>query len=508
MSTRSHFPISILPIVPYQVREGSNNTTITNRQLNRMMQPINMETNGIMNSTKCRWIGSSLAFFALSISSLADAQAFKETFPRIGAYEIGSGLQISDPNYRQAVARNDILILGMWRRWSKPDDVTGKQLSIRDVVVDIRRRAALAGNSDIRIGKYSAINESSSDPNNNASKETWDKLHSEIGPGYPVNNDWYARTKTGENTSSFSGTWHANLTEYVKRDSNGDTYPEWLVENYYKEFFRDIPEFDMWYFDNWFYRPRVKADWDGNGSNDDKNSESVRRAFRKGYVNALNRVRKLDPGLMVMGNVDGEVSTNDGMLTEPEFKGKLTALYEGAIGLSYSAEGWGGWELMMQQYQTTLRNAQQNILLMTVHGAKDDYALMRYGLASCLMDDGYYYYTSIKNQYRSALWFDEYDVELGRAVDPPQFGAWKSGVYMRRFENGMVLVNPKGNGRQTIQIGSGYQRLKGTQDPKTNNGKIVDSVTLSERDGLILIKSGDFKKNAPPKPPVLSFVSP
>ena len=116
------------------------------------------------------------------------------------------------------------------------------------------------------------------------------------------------------------------------------------------------------------------------------------------------------------------------------------------------------------------------------------------------MDDGYYYYTAEDIRYRSALWFDEYDADLGRAIDPPQFRAWQNGVYRRRFENGVVLVNPKGNGSRTVQPGPGYNRIDGTQDRTVNNGQAANSVTLAERDGIVLIS--DQSTRAPrPKPP-------
>ena len=469
----------------------------------QMLQIIVGRITGIL---MCRWIGCLLLCVTVVFPPLAAAQVYKETYPRIAGIEIASAHRITHPEYRQALARHDILILGMWKGWSKTDDVTGEKLSIRDVVVDIKRRAALIGNDGILIGKYTAFNESTSDPNNTASREKWDKLHSEVGPGYPVNNDWYARTKDGEHTSSYPGNWNTNVTEFVQRDRNGDTYPEWAVRRDYEVFFRDIPEFDIWYFDNWFYRPRVTADWDGDGLNDDKNSETVRKAFRQGYVNAMRRARELAPQLIVMGNVDGDASSNNGMLTEPEFRGQIIALYEGAIGLSYSSENWSGWKTMMRQYQTTTMNAQDNVAAMTVHGSADDYALMRYGLASCLMDNGYYYYTSIEGQFRSALWFDEYDVNLGYAIDPPQFNPWQQGVYRRRFQKGMALVNPKGNGTRTVQMELGYSRISGNQDKVTNNGQTVSSLTLVERDGIILVNSQSPGENAKPKPPILSQV--
>jgi len=238
MWTASHFFGGNFLIVSsqFEAREMPNMIFITRRALPLIL------------------LSTSLAFPCHAV-----AQDFKESFPRIGAYEIGSAFNVTNPDYRQTLAKNDILILGMWRRYSKPDDVTGVQLSVGDVATDIRRRAEAMGNGGIHIAKYSAINESSDNPGNGASGEKWDKLHNEIGPGYPVNNDWWARTKDGEHTSSWEGQWHTNLTEYVQRDQNGDTYPEWTVEENYNVFFKDIPAFDMWFFDNWFYRPRVDA---------------------------------------------------------------------------------------------------------------------------------------------------------------------------------------------------------------------------------------------------------
>jgi len=410
---------------------------------------------------------------ALLLPPLAAAQTYKETYPRLAAIEIASANKVTNPDYRQALSKHDILIFGMWHGWAKRDTVSGDVLSIRDVVVDIKKRAKASGNGGILIGKYTTFNESGSNPDNPKTNVKWQKLHNETGPGYPVNNDWYARTSSGENTSSYPGNWLTNVTDFVRRDSNGDTYPEWAVGIDYGRFFRDIPEFDIWYFDNWFYRPRVTADWDGDGKNDDKNAESTRKPFREGYARGLRRAKKLAPNLIMMGNVDAEASQNWGMLTEAEYRGTLTALYEGAIGKSWSTETWSTWERMMKQYQTTIFNAQDNVAAMTVHGPKDDYALMRYGLASCLMDNGYYYYTSHKEEYGSTYWYDEYDVDLGRAIDPPQFKAWQSGVYRRRFEKGIVLVNPKGNGTRTVAIEAGYKRIDGSQDGSQRISKLI-----------------------------------
>ena len=454
------------------------------------------------NTSVAQRVCGLFVIFLLLFSSHAQGQSFKETYPRIARFDMRNSNDLGDPEFRQRLARHDILVLGTWRGFSVTDNVTGERLRLRDVVVDIKNRAQSIGNRGILVGKYTNINESGNNPDNSASRDKWDKLHSETGPGYPRNNDWYARDKNGEHTGTWPGSWLTNVTDFVQRDANGDTYSEWVVRRDYDLFFRDTPELDLWFFDNWFYRPRVDADWDGDGVDDDRNDPAVRTYFRQGYRDALDRARELAPGMVFMGNADGDAPSNNGMLTEPEYRGQLTAIHEGAMGQDWSAETWGGWKMMMRQYQTTIFNAQHNVAIMNVKGDEHDYAMMRYGLASCLLDNGYYYYSLSDRTYTANFWFDEYDIDLGRAIDPPQFDEWQNGVYRRRFENGMAIVNPKGNGTRTVQIGPGYKRFSGTQDPSTNNGQVAESVTLGERDGLILVRI-DGPATDRPKPPVL-----
>jgi lysophospholipase L1-like esterase len=64
---------------------------------------------------------------------------------------------------------------------------------------------------------------------------------------------------------------------------------------------------------------------------------------------------------------------------------------------------------------------------------------------------------------------------------------------MRRYSNGLVLVNPSKSAGATISVGTGYQRLAGTQDVTTNNGQAVNSVTLGPRQGLLLVKTSSIE---------------
>ncbi|MFD2270373.1 hypothetical protein ACFS07_02465 [Undibacterium arcticum] len=57
-------------------------------------------------------------------------------------------------------------------------------------------------------------------------------------------------------------------------------------------------------------------------------------------------------------------------------------------------------------------------------------------------------------------WFDEYEVKLGKPLDPPQTKPWRDGIYRRRFENGLVLVN-LGFQPGSIDVEPGYTHFRG-----------------------------------------------
>jgi hypothetical protein len=75
---------------------------------------------------------------------------------------------------------------------------------------------------------------------------------------------------------------------------------------------------------------------------------------------------------------------------------------------------------------------------------------------------------------------------LGTAAEAPPTAPTASGIWMRKYTNGIVLVNPTTTA--SVSIGPGYKRLSGTQDPVTNNGQAVDVITLNPKNGLILMK--------------------
>jgi len=189
-------------------------------------------------------------------------------------------------------------------------------------------------------------------------------------------------------------------------------------------------------------------------------------------------------------------------------------LYEGFFGVRWSHNTYFEAPDTLLMYNN-LRNALKGpqLLMINVHldqkhsdNKVPKYQYVRYTMAFTLMNDGYYS-PNASEQYNVARfqWFDEYDLAgtattswMGLAVDPPQLEPWKQGVYRREFQRGLALVNPKGNGKKTITIEPGWRRIKGKQDPTVNNGNLATTITMEERDGIILIREGEAPEVEPP----------
>src|SRR5262249_565194 len=92
----------------------------------------------------------------------------------------------------------------------------------------------------------------------------------------------------------------------------------------YTVFFRRVPEFDIVYFDGVMQQPRVKADWDSDGQDDDPADPRILAAHYAGHAAQWEHVRKLQPRSLLMGN------TADADLSKAEWRGG--GCFEGGMG--------------------------------------------------------------------------------------------------------------------------------------------------------------------------------
>lgn len=384
-------------------------------------------------------------------------------FPRLLGMNIGQK-HYNDPNYQEQLSRYDIVVLGFYRGWGS------NPAAIRGVAQKLKKR-----NPAIKIGQYGVLNELRDVAHDVALADSRKKVNVA---------GWWLRNGTGSRVqwTSHYKAWEVNFTNYAKPDADGKRYPQWLAERDYQIYYKPVPEFDFWYTDNIMRRPRVRADWDGDGIDDDPDSPRILQAWREGYGNWWSRIRELTPGKWIMGNTDGDLS-------EPEFRDRLEgAFLEGLMGKSWSIETRRGWTAMMARYRAVKANLREpRVVGFNVWGNPQNYRFFRYAFTSCLLDDGYFSFTDETRGYSSVPWFDEYNVKLGRAISPPPSQPWMNGVWRRDYERGVVLVNPGPNG-QEVELEPGLRRFKGQQAPAINNGQAVGRLALSGQDGIVLVR--------------------
>lgn len=421
------------------------------------------------NLRRQRRFHSSVALLLMGLSSSAShADSNRDApYPRVMGMNIGAK-HYDDPAYQAALSRLDVVILGFYPGWQGRHQ---KSATVRESV-----RAIKAQNPRILIGQYTVLSETQpADDKTSADSDKGRKLDKER---------WWLLDAKGRRVqwTDKYGAFEVNITKWARPDHVGERYPEWLARRDYSQYFGRVPEFDIWFFDNALSRPAAKrADWDGDGVDDAQTDARIATEYRKGHAAHWLAARNLYPKGIFIGNSDD--------VSSPEYSGRLEGVFlEALIGASWSMERWQGWRAVMERYRSAMKHTKSpHIVGFNVHGASDDYQKLRYGLASSLLDDGYFSYTDESRGYGSVVWFDEYDANLGMPVELPPIEPWANGVYRRNFQSGTVLVNPEPY-PVAVTIEAGYRHIKGKQAPDVNDGSSVKSFVLLGKDGVILLK--------------------
>ena len=424
----------------------------------------------------------------------------KKTFPRLGGYQIGATpfAGYDDPEYHKAMAKLDVVIIGSeWR-------------SANDTAAAIRR---LSPNTVLI--KYTSLQSvSSTFPGYSTTKR--EKISSEKGPNQRNAHDWWARDFNGNHVSNWPNNWTVNITKWAQPDTNGDRFPEWAAKLDYDWWIKN-DQWDGVFEDSVFWKPRgeaANADWSGGKEN---NAAKINSEFRLGHQAYWNQMRRLAPGKFILVNADWYRSQkpSEEYKNFPEYDKKVDGGMLELVMWSSDLVGTPrtAWNHILIQYRRSMGYFRDpNLTFFLVKGEPDNYRFFRYSFATCLLDDGYFDYAPTGyEQYGTVEWFDEFDLAgtaetdwLGRALDAPPKSAWKSGVWRRDFEGGTAIVNPRGNGVQTVTIEDGFRRIAGKQDNQVNNGQPASRITLQDGDGIILVREGVVKAPIPPKPPVLN----
>ena len=124
-------------------------------------------------------------------------------------------------------------------------------------------------------------------------------------------------------------------------------------------------------------------------------------------------------------------------------------------------------------------------------GNNKDYKKMRFGLGSSLLLDNIYFSFDYGDQnHGQTWWYDEYAIDLGSAVGEAESENknFEEGLWWREFDRGIAIVN-SGASLENMELGAEYEKLLGTQDTKTNDGSIVDNISVQSQDGILMLKT-------------------
>jgi len=487
---------------------------------------------------------SSAATTTTAATATTSVAANSDKFPRLGMYSIG-GPQTYGSSFQAYAAKFHVVIInGGYEGWEK-----NRGYSKETVISGIKGQSTLS----TRVFQYVDLNELANSSNTGLNQfPTWYNqvnarnwwLHPSTTVGAPVMDPESAQK------------WLVDMAPNVPVDPATGLGPYAWGAKFLEDLFHlgqysgtsAAPSLDGFYLDNVLIDPSngmgnyADGDWVRNGTTQAHNAASTYNAVLTGEKEFYTYLQTAWPGSIQIGNAGntfGIAVTNYYSATDATLNSQLmtaTSALSGVIqggdiehiiGRSYSIEYYGSAATMQQWYATALANFGGTKLLLFSQGnvqanGSDPVKFIgsvpsayspawqgaRYGITAALMNNGYYFADNgvyDEETVSSRRWFDEYDnggAGVGYLGNPvagslgnAQAGAWSNGVWMREFQNGVVLWNPKGNGARTVNVAglvspsghTGVKHINGTQDPAVNNGRAATSVTLQDRDGVILL---------------------
>ena len=477
-------------------------------------------------------------------ASTTTSTATGDKFPRLGMISTG-GPQLYGSSFQEYAAKFNVVVIGgSYEGWEK-----GARYSKETVISSIKSQSF----ASTRVFQYVALNEvyNSTYAAYNGFP-TWYKqvtarnwwLHAVSTEGNPVTDP------------QSSQKWLVDMSPNVPVDPSTGLSPYAWGAKYVDDLFRlgrysgtsAAPSLDGFFLDNVLIDPSngagnvANGDWIRNGTTQAHNAATTYSALIGGQKEFYSYLQSVWPGSTQLGNAGASFALANGnyySATDASLNSQVLAAtsnlsgvmqggdLEHIIGKSYSIESYGGSVTMQQWYRTALANfageklflfSQGNVQangsdpLTFAAGVPVTYSSAwqgaRYGITGALMNNGYYFADNgvyDEETVANRRWFDEYDnagagvgylgYPVSSSAGNAQTAAWSNGVWMREFQNGVVLWNPKGNGARTVNVSAlvspaghtGLKHIAGKQDPAINNGKAVTSVTLQDRDGVILL---------------------
>ncbi|EKD33533.1 MAG: hypothetical protein ACD_76C00007G0004 [uncultured bacterium] len=393
---------------------------------------------------------SAVLGLVLVLPAQTNAQTASDKFVRTANYFLMSGRALEDQSAIDTLSKFDLIVLpAEAQEYNKP------------FFAEARKR-----NPDIVILAYV--------PTVSWNSIWRDPLHNRLQSG--IRPDMWLKKPDGSPVSVWPGTQALNLS---------GAWSDYLAEFAS----RDIVGSGVW--DGIFYdEVSDSISWAGPSNTTDS-------AWADGYVNLLSKTR-------------AKIGSQKIIITNGSSNSRFSQYVNGRMFETFPTpwEAGGSWEAVMQKYIDLQKTVQGQPPVFVINsntnntGFNSDYQKMRFGLTSALLGNGYFGFDFGDKNHGQLWYYDEFDANLGSPANQPRDllnpanTRLNKSVWKRDFSNGAVVVNST-DAAQTVRLPGEYEKLRGTQDPSTNNGSVVSRVTLLPKDGVILLRTVQQITNAP-----------
>ena len=297
-----------------------------------------------------------------------------------------------------------------------------------------------------------------------------------------VPDSWWLRDAAGKKLSDWPSANVINITDYAPL-VNGQRYNDYLPL-FVRDNLKNSGVWDGVFFDNvwdgaaWFNGGNVSLRNNGYRSS----ATELNTAWVAGMRKVFTKTRQYWPEAIILGN--GSWHSNYQNLLNGWMLEDFPTPWVGG----------GDWSKVMQSYQYFSNSNQEYNVINAASTDPNNYAKFRYGLTSALMGNAYYSFDYGPADHARFWWYDEYDVNLGgrqttayNLLDK-QNATIKPGLWRRDFTNAIALVNSTDREQRYVFYKEEFERLRGRQDPFTNNGQKINWIRLAPKDGVILLK--------------------
>ncbi|MCC6581858.1 MAG: hypothetical protein IT440_15605 [Phycisphaeraceae bacterium] len=319
--------------------------------------------------------------------------------------------------------------------------------------------------------------------------------------GYDIPNEWKTKHADGSFISLYTESdFYMDLTDYCPLGTTtsfaGLRYNEalaaWHVGLVNMSYYDGLATDGLWNSPN---SANNDIDLDRNGLNDynegGKGGSWVDDQIESGLNEILARARALIGSNKVILVNSGGMHTYGWTNTNGMLKEHSVFFY--SLGdVTYNVDTYLDFIATAPTPHVMLIDGEDNVNMPNhVEGRPEkNYAQMRFWLGFTLMGDGYFSF-SPDEQHMYTLWYDEFNLDLGypkNAANKFRTGAGgEGGLYARFFDRGVVIFNGTGTNQTVsdanLQALSGYAgpyyHFRGGQDPTVNNGQQFSSESVA-----------------------------